>query len=282
MINKLNEPVFIKDDSSAQKELEYLKILPQTPEIQQYVKCIEAGIFGENQIKYELSNSHIPMYVLHDVFLEHNGLTAQIDFLVLCRKHFYVIECKNLFGNIEINEKGDFIRTLGSRKEGIYSPITQNQRHLDLITAIRKDNSGKLMKGFISDSGWKTIVVLANPKTILDDKNAPKEIKEQIIRADQLVAFIKKSESESKEFSLNDKELKDIAEKWLSRCKENPVDYATKYSEKPTPTCPKCGIPMVKRVAKKGDNIGEEFWGCPNFPRCRQVKEILKVEDHND
>lgn len=33
-----------------------------------------------------------------------------------------------------------------------------------------------------------------------------------------------------------------------------------------TPTCPSCGIKMVKRSGRRG-----EFWGCKNFPRCRQM-----------
>jgi len=37
------------------------------------------------------------------------------------------------------------------------------------------------------------------------------------------------------------------------------------------PTCPKCGVPMVQRVASKGENKGKQFWGCPNFPRCREI-----------
>lgn len=37
------------------------------------------------------------------------------------------------------------------------------------------------------------------------------------------------------------------------------------------PLCPKCAVPMVRRVAKKGDRSGEEFWGCPNYPRCRET-----------
>ena len=37
--------------------------------------------------------------------------------------------------------------------------------------------------------------------------------------------------------------------------------------------CPSCGSDMVKRVAKKG-NIGNQFWGCSTFPRCRTVENI--------
>jgi len=37
------------------------------------------------------------------------------------------------------------------------------------------------------------------------------------------------------------------------------------------PACPKCGATMLLRTAKTGANAGGKFWGCPNFPRCRNV-----------
>jgi very-short-patch-repair endonuclease len=37
------------------------------------------------------------------------------------------------------------------------------------------------------------------------------------------------------------------------------------------PTCPSCGVPMVMRTAKSGSNAGNSFWGCPNYPKCRQI-----------
>ncbi|MCE1226246.1 MAG: restriction endonuclease [Geobacteraceae bacterium] len=38
-----------------------------------------------------------------------------------------------------------------------------------------------------------------------------------------------------------------------------------------TPTCPKCGVKMVLRQASTGRNAGASFWGCMNYPRCRQT-----------
>lgn len=92
------------------------------------LRLVRAGIDGERHHLYELKNSHMDMFILQDLFLEHEGLTAQIDFLVITPQRNFVIECKNLVGNIEINSRGDFIRTFeGGKKEGIYSPVTQNQ-----------------------------------------------------------------------------------------------------------------------------------------------------------
>jgi len=43
---------------------------------------------------------------------------------------------------------------------------------------------------------------------------------------------------------------------------EKPVDQ---------PRCPQCNAPMVLRTASRGPNQGGQFWGCPNYPRCRGV-----------
>ena len=40
------------------------------------------------------------------------------------------------------------------------------------------------------------------------------------------------------------------------------------------PLCPKCGKPMIKRVAKKGANAGKEFWSCSTYPNCDGTRNI--------
>lgn len=40
------------------------------------------------------------------------------------------------------------------------------------------------------------------------------------------------------------------------------------------PLCPRCSGTMVKRIAKGGENAGKEFWGCTNFPKCREIVTI--------
>ena len=40
------------------------------------------------------------------------------------------------------------------------------------------------------------------------------------------------------------------------------------------PICPKCGVPMVLRTATRGKNRGQQFYGCPNYPRCREIRPV--------
>lgn len=310
--------------------------------IEKEINKVEAGIIGEKQIHFELENSHIPMFILHDLFIEHDGLKAQIDYMVLTRKNVYIIECKNLYGNIEINSTGSFVRTYKynnhSFKEGIYSPITQNQRHLELIKDIISESKKNLITKALFESkfheNYHSIVVLANPKTVLNDRYAKKEIKQQVIRADQLVSYILKKDAEKDSNLFSEKEMSETAEFFLSINKKNPIDYSEKFrkniceknnnakedmnktdinidviapkdqstagkggsldciveqkdageniinyndnGEKPDniPICPKCGAPMVLRTAKKGDKIGNKFYGCSTFPKCKGIINI--------
>jgi len=38
-----------------------------------------------------------------------------------------------------------------------------------------------------------------------------------------------------------------------------------------TPTCPQCDVKLVKRESSKGRSAGGYFWGCINYPRCKQT-----------
>ena len=40
------------------------------------------------------------------------------------------------------------------------------------------------------------------------------------------------------------------------------------------PSCPVCGKPMIKRMAKKGINAGKEFWSCIGYPECNGTRNI--------
>lgn len=229
LFNKMRGPVFLKEDSDAKVQLKQLKDLEPLlneegkKKINQDIKYLEYGIIGEDNIAFELKNSNMPMYVLHDIYLEYEGLSAQIDYLIFTKKICFVIECKNLYGDIEIDNNGSFIRTMelnGKKiKKGIYSPITQNQRHLELIKRILLDRKGNFLSKFILDKNfenyYKSIVVLANANTVLNARFAKKEVKEKVIRGDQLINYIKEMCKQSKEFSSSEEELRKQAEKFL-------------------------------------------------------------------
>lgn len=202
-----------------------------------------------------------------------------------------------------MDNSGEFIRGMGNKKEGIYSPITQGKRHLELIKQVRKSVKKNLLLKTMFEKhfyeNYSSVVVLANSKTILDTRRAPAEIKKQVIRADQLTDHIKKVNAEPGAVESSEKDMEELANFFLCCHRECKTDYLGKYreavqSEKETPTiieneqplsngtdvnpsvpqCPRCGAPMVKRRATKGINTGSEFWGCSRFPHCRGIIKI--------
>jgi hypothetical protein len=65
----------------------------------------------------------------------------------------------------------------------------------------------------------------------------------------------------------------------LKKVRKQPLPSATNDRngmEEPqnVPLCPKCGRKMVLRTAKQGNNIGEKFWGCSDYPNCRGIVRI--------
>lgn len=40
------------------------------------------------------------------------------------------------------------------------------------------------------------------------------------------------------------------------------------------PICKKCGIPMVLRMSSRGSNKGQSFYGCSNYPQCRETIKV--------
>lgn len=250
---RAQEPVILKEGSDAKEQLATLESLRETvPRSQRRrldsdIRALKAGIVGEDRILFELRNSHLPLVVIHDLHLEFEGLTAQIDFLVLTRRRNFVLECKNLYGDISVNARGDFVRSFGGRRrEGIYSPITQNQRHLGLMKRINLSMKGAIMSALLSprfDDLYRGLVVLANPKTILHDRNAKKEVKQQLVRGDQLVATIESINSMRgpADGKIPFKDVMERAERWLSMDTPVRTDYTARYFEGESPSAGRAG-----------------------------------------
>ena len=300
LFDKIREPIILQEGTSLKNQLEQLEQLLEQAEgdlkerIQKEIFAVKAGIAGEEQIMYELTNSHMPMYVIHDWTIVHDEQKAQIDFLVVTRGKTFIIECKNLWGDITVDNKGQFVRKVNygkyTSKEAMYSPIEQNRKHLELlkeITLSRKGMLGKLAVNKWFDTWYQGVVVMANPKMVINDRYAPKEIKQQLVRADGLVDYIRKINSQPEVEIQSEKDFTDFANKLLAMNVENNTDYTAKYREElqrqkeeannnphmnpAEPTCPRCGGKLIKRVARKGANAGNVFYGCEHFPKCRGI-----------
>ena len=44
------------------------------------------------------------------------------------------------------------------------------------------------------------------------------------------------------------------------------------------PACPRCGQPMVQRIARKGPRANQPFWGCSGYPDCKATLAVNPSE----
>lgn len=188
------------------KRLEKLEKLEKNNEIEYKINCIKKGINGENKILYTLMHSDIPMYILHDLNLEVDGFKSQIDFIVVTKKIIYIIESKDLNGNLDIEEDGTFTRRIGKYKKGIKNPITQNMEHELTLNKI-----SKLEK---LHTKYKSIVVLSNDNAYINYKKGSKSKFNNIVRNDQLYNYLKNL-SHNLNIVYTEKDIKNICDKIL-------------------------------------------------------------------
>lgn len=57
---------------------------------------------------------------------------------------------------------------------------------------------------------------------------------------------------------------------WLGHSTDRPL--TPEHLDTSAVDCPRCHAPMVSRVARRGPNAGDAFFGCSRFPSCRGVR----------
>lgn len=241
IFDTFKETIFLKDDSNLKKQVEELKEIQKennSPNINKDIKLLELGIKGEEAISFELKNCNLGLYVLRDVTIKHNDTKAQIDYVIVSKGYIYLVECKNLIGNIYVDSNGQFQREYeynGKKiKESIYSPYTQAIRHKEILKSKWISKNSKLSvairEKYFDKLWYKSLVVIANPKSILNIKFAPKDIKSNIVKVDNLIKYIENDiKSYDKSLLSSKKVMEEIAKSWLL---ENVNEYhsiADKY-----------------------------------------------------
>lgn len=242
---RFKDTVFYKENSDLQNKYDALKKLneeyPNNEELQSELYIVKKGLDGENEIAYQLKKAHIGMYVLRDIKVKHEDLTAQIDYVIITPVYTYYVECKNLVGNITVTDKGDFIRefTINGKKikKGMYSPLRQVEAQREVIRKIWESNSSAIKKFFASknfDYYRRVLVVAANQDTILNTNRAPKEIKYKILRADALIRQIEYDLNHrgNDEYLDSKKSMEKIAQSYIDLSSKEEINYYDYYKEK--------------------------------------------------
>lgn len=192
--------------------------------VEDHLKLFTIGHAGEKSVFFELQNTMLPMLILHDVYIKYKGYEAQLDFIIITHRCMIVLEVKRLFGDIHVTDNGDFQRVIKNKnrvvkKEGIYSPINQVERHVAILEKLLKEE--QVIKRF----PVKYAVTFANPKTILNmSKKAPKHLQKRVVRHDQIKTLIRQELEQDSPSFLLDKDVFSIADNVLKFSVEKPFN----------------------------------------------------------
>lgn len=250
--------------------------------IDQWLHSDDPGHFGEYLIDYALNT--LPGYSkkLCNVYLPYKGRTSEIDVIMLHETGIYVFESKNYSGWIFGDEKSQYwTQCLNAKtKNRFYNPIMQNHTHIKALQEYLNLKGTQRIFSYIIFSqrcelkkisnSPENITVVRRPDMLKALKNRMKNLlafysREQIDEMyEKLLPLIDVTEEEKTEHIKQIEEIKPTIKKKA----EPPA------KEETVPICPKCGAQMILRTASKGANKGKQFYGCPNFPKCRSIINI--------
>lgn len=202
--------MIIKHADSKQQDIATLQSLLNHPQvnsdtkkrIEQEMRNIQAGIKGEQEAAYEMKVHYEDSknwMVLHDLRIEHKGLVAQIDHLLINRwLDMWVCESKHFSEGVAINEQGEFVGFFRGKPYGVPSPIEQNNRHILVLKRLFDSGAVPLPTrlGFTLKPSLNGLVLvskgarIARPKANIDGLDA-------VIKNDQLFKTIDKAVDDS-------------------------------------------------------------------------------------
>lgn len=254
----------------------------------------DTGKYGEYLIyEYLKSYENIGVKFLFNIYVpKESNDTTEIDVLMISRKGLFVFESKNYGGWIFGNDYQKYwYQTLPagrrkSHKEKFFNPVLQNNIHIKYLKTIlgneipmysiitfsercrlknviiNNPNIKIVTRGYV----FQLICQLCNsiPNDILTHEQI-NDIYNTLYPYTQVNQAIKTQHIEN--INNNYKNIN-----FKSSILENNSDGNDL-------SCPVCGAKLILRVAKSGNHVGEKFYGCSNFPKCKYIHEYSDKSD---
>lgn len=217
-----------------------------------------AGNRGERRVNSVLV-SKLPSdeyAIFHDVTLDSSHGMTQIDHIVLSRYGVFVVETKNysgwIFGSAHQRQ---WTQVIYRRKHRFMNPLRQNYKHTEAVKRLLS----------LDDRYVFSVVVFVGSATFKTDVPA------NVIYLRDLAWYIRYQDNLLLSPDMFDSLVMKLVDHIEGRNSREPSPQLSIVDT--SPSCPCCGENMVLRTTKKGPNPGEQFWGCPKFPRCQGTRK---------
>lgn len=215
--------------------------------------------------------------ILHNIILPTgDGATTQIDHIVVSEWGIFVIETKTYSGWVFGDAKSpQWTVSHFKRKDRFQNPLRQNYKHIATLSeclGISKEYF-KTVVAFGGETVFKTqmpseVMLFGDvPEYILRQSSVPIVKAEHIQEiVDVIMEWQASLSRERKAAHVENLHRNHPPAERMVALPQSAMNVEV-GNDKP-PTCPKCGAEMVRRTRKTD---GGQFWGCPNYPKCRGI-----------
>ncbi|MBC7752270.1 MAG: NERD domain-containing protein [Candidatus Saccharibacteria bacterium] len=215
----------------------------------EFIVNLTAKLFLDKQ-KYHL---------IKNVTLPTEDGTTQIDHIIVSKYGVFVVETKNMKGWIFGNaHQKTWTQKIYKHSSKFQNPLHQNYKHVKTLESLLELNDQQMhsVVVFVGDSTFKTDM----PENVTYGGGYIRYIKSktQRVLTDVQVTEITKKITAGRltpSFKTNREHVKHIK------------TIVAEKEKTDVQTCPACQSPMMMRETKKGQNIGNKFWGCSKFSK---------------
>lgn len=237
-----------------------------------WLSLMDKGKYGEYLTYKELKflEKQDCKFLFNTYLDKGNGETTEMDVIAITPQGMFVFESKNYSGWIFGSEKSKtWTQTLpqgkSSKKEHFLNPIWQNKLHVETL------------KKYVGNIPHFSVIVFSERCELkkIETESVP------VIKRDRLYYTVK-SILKQNPVVLSQEQIDAIYQKLYQftqvedRVKEQHVENIKNNINGENNSlryCPRCGSELVLRTATKGENKGNQFWGCSNFPKCRYIEK---------
>ena len=223
------------------------------------------GDYGEKRVSSFLEDLDCDHYrVFNDLLIRDGKYTTQVDHIIISRYGVFVLETKNVHGNVYGSGNAEFWKQYlpdvgfkfnGSTQEHqLRNPILQNEGHIKTLSRLVFGNEVPV-RGIVVFPDSTDLKITADKPVLHMREVVPfiKQYRDVVLSSDQmglyrgrLLEVISTSEADRKVHLGNVHQNKERRDSAVASGR-----------------CPKCGGYLVLRDGRYG-----RFYGCSNYPKC--------------
>lgn len=214
---------------------------------------------------------------LNNITLElEDGSTTQIDHIVVSVYGIFVIETKDISGQIygSKNDRTWTKKIKGGKTYQFPNPLRQNYRHqCSLVEFLNiRCPEVELTKADIDTRIFSNVFFGPDAEVETRDK-LPDGVSGSIsFISSKKVELFKDREVDEIFKAIQDGKLPNGLLSGIATNRKHVASLKERHNRKAGEPCPRCGERLVDRKRKKD---GKPFLGCSGYPKCRYVKQVV-------